>query len=169
MSWPGDPVQDGDRDGLAARFVEEYERVYGPGSAWDGFPIELHTARVVGSGITPKPPTPSAGDDLAPSVPEPSAQREVRLGDDTIQAAVHDGPALAPGAFIEGPAIVDDVDTTLLVPPGAAGRRRPAQLRVHHRRRRSRGRAHRRRRRSATWRADPAAQRSHDREHQHNL
>ncbi|WP_187369096.1 hydantoinase/oxoprolinase family protein [Baekduia soli] len=119
MTWPGEEVRDEDREDLSTRFVQEYERVYGPGSAWDGFPIELHTARVVASGITPKPPTPSAGDDLATSVPEPSAHREVRLGDTTIQAAVHDGPALAPGAVVDGPALVDDVDTTLLVPPGA--------------------------------------------------
>ena len=56
MTWPDEPVADGDRESLSANFITEYERVYGPGSAWDGFPIELHTARVVGSGKTVKPP-----------------------------------------------------------------------------------------------------------------
>ena len=52
MTWPGEAIAESDRDPLAARFVEEYERVYGAGSAWKGFPIELHTARVVASGTT---------------------------------------------------------------------------------------------------------------------
>ena len=46
MTWPA-ALGDGDRERLAADFIAEYERVYGAGSAWDGFPIELHTARVV--------------------------------------------------------------------------------------------------------------------------
>ena len=62
MTWPGEPIAESDRDPLAARFVEEYERVYGAGSAWEGFPIELHTARVVASGTTEKPPLRPAGD-----------------------------------------------------------------------------------------------------------
>ena len=119
MTWPGEPIAESDRDPLAARFVEEYERVYGAGSAWEGFPIELHTARVVASGTTEKPPLRPAGDGQ-PGAREPahSGEREIRLGDEAVVAATYDGASLLPGDRLEGPALVDDVDTTLLVPPG---------------------------------------------------
>ena len=117
MTWPAGAIAEGDRERLAAEFVAEYERVYGAGSAWDGFPIELHTARVVASGKTVKPPLASAGAEA--SAAEPVGERKVFLGDRELTAAVYDGAALTPGQALEGLAIVDDVDTTLLVPAGA--------------------------------------------------
>jgi len=117
LTWPDEPVQEGDRETLSARFVEEYERVYGPGSAWDGFPIELHTARVVASGRTAKPLLNAVS--VTPSAAKPVGERDVILGARQLTATVFDGATLAPGQTIEGPAIVDDVDTTLLVPDGA--------------------------------------------------
>jgi N-methylhydantoinase A len=117
MTWPAGSVAEGDRGQLAADFIAEYERTYGPGSAWDGFPIELHTARVVGSGKTVKPPLGSV--DFSPSAATPVGERRVILGEEERTAAVYDGAALAPGQSLDGLAIVDDVDTTLLVPEGA--------------------------------------------------
>jgi N-methylhydantoinase A len=103
---------------LIASFVEEYERVYGAGTAWHGFPIELHTARVVATGKTEKPPLPAA---------HPRAQdadsaarlgtRKIRVSRDiSVEASVYDGPKLVPGMSLVGPALIDDVDTTLYVP-----------------------------------------------------
>ncbi|MEZ5078280.1 MAG: hydantoinase/oxoprolinase family protein [Solirubrobacterales bacterium] len=117
MTWPVGAVAEGDREKLAADFVAEYERTYGPGSAWDGFPIELHTARVVASGKTVKPPLGSV--EVSPSAAEPVGERTVILGAKEQTAAVYDGAALTPGQELNGLAIVDDVDTTLLVPAGA--------------------------------------------------
>ena len=39
-------------------------------------------------------------------------------GDTELEAAVFDGPALVPGMTLAGPALIDDVDTTLYVPEG---------------------------------------------------
>jgi N-methylhydantoinase A len=117
MTWPSDAVGENDRERLAEEFVAEYERVYGAGSAWDGFPIELHTARVVASGKTVKPPLGTAAAEASPATP--AGERQVFLGDRELTATVYDGAALAPGQTLEGLAIVDDVDTTLLVPEGA--------------------------------------------------
>jgi N-methylhydantoinase A len=36
--------------------------------------------------------------------------------------AVYDGPALSPAASIDGPAIIDYPDTTVVLPPGASAR-----------------------------------------------
>ena len=51
--------------------------------------------------------------------PEPSGAREIRLGGRATTARAYDGPSLRPGAAISGPALIDDVDTTLLLPDGA--------------------------------------------------
>lgn len=117
MAWPGEPVGENDRERLAGEFVAEYERTYGAGSAWDGFPIELHTARVVASGKTVKPPLGTESAERSPATP--AGERQVFLGDRELTATVYDGAALQPGQTLEGLAIVDDVDTTLLVPEGA--------------------------------------------------
>ena len=117
MTWPGEPVAEGDRESLSSDFVAEYERTYGPGSAWDGFPIELHTARVVAAGKTAKPPLANA--EVSRSPAEPVGERRVILGEKELTAAVSDGAALEPGQELRGLAVVDDVDTTLLVPEGA--------------------------------------------------
>ena len=117
MTWPGEPVAEGDRESLSSDFVAEYERTYGPGSAWDGFPIELHTARVVAAGKTAKPPLANA--EVSRSPAEPVGERRVILGEKELTAAVYDGAALEPGQELRGLAVVDDVDTTLLVPEGA--------------------------------------------------
>jgi N-methylhydantoinase A len=118
MEWAREPLTEDDRPSLSSRFMAEYERVYGAGAAWEGFPIELHTARVVGTGVTEKPPVNQAADAGAEAVP--SGQREIRLGRRTTTAVTYDGPSLRPGAEVAGPALVDDVDTTLLVPEGVA-------------------------------------------------
>jgi N-methylhydantoinase A len=39
-------------------------------------------------------------------------------GDAELEAAVYDGPGLVPGMTLAGPALIDDVDTTLYVPVG---------------------------------------------------
>lgn len=116
MQWPSGPISAPDRERLTARFVHEYERVYGAGSAWDGFPIELHTARVVATGATDKPPVREVQASSRPATA--ASARTIYLGAEAIQAPVYDGPSLTPGDTLTGPAVVDDVDTTLLVPPG---------------------------------------------------
>jgi N-methylhydantoinase A len=81
--------------------------------------MELHTARVVATGITDKPPVNAVANGAPKAEPEPSGSREIRLGGRATTARSYDGPSLAPGAAISGPALIDDVDTTLLLPDGA--------------------------------------------------
>jgi N-methylhydantoinase A len=120
MPWSEEPITEDDREPLSAKFVEEYERVYGAGAAWEGFPIQLQTARVVATGRTEKPPLKAldTGNGSRGQAPESSGTREARVGAQTTAVATYDGPSLTSGARIDGPALVDDVDTTLLVPPG---------------------------------------------------
>src|SRR5581483_3528195 len=97
MTWPRQAVAAGDREALLRRFHDEYERIYGAGAAWEGFPAELHTARVVATGITDKPPVQRAQNGRAAKA-EPAGSREIRLGGRTTTARAYDGPALQPGA-----------------------------------------------------------------------
>ena len=117
---PQSALAEDEREGLIASFVEEYERVYGAGTAWHGFPIQLHTARVVAVGSTPKPPIPEVPVEQLDAGTAMTGKRRIRLaGDQEFEAVVFEGPALVSGMTLAGPALIDDVDTTLYVPERA--------------------------------------------------
>ncbi len=119
MGWPARPIAEDQRESLETAFIEEYERVYGAGSAWDGFPVELHTARVVASGLTRKPPIARDSSAARTVVAEPVGERQIRVGDEMLTVGAYDGGALSYACVVSGPALIDDVDTTLLIPRGA--------------------------------------------------
>ncbi|MEW9921557.1 hydantoinase/oxoprolinase family protein [Marimonas sp. MJW-29] len=62
---------------------------------------------------------------LAPKgegVSTPKATRQVHFGDDWHETAIYDRLRLPVGAVIEGPAILEQPDTTVLIEPGLRGR-----------------------------------------------
>jgi N-methylhydantoinase A len=117
-TMPPEAIGEEDRATLQEGFVETYERLYGAGTAWRGFPIQLHTARVVATGSTRKPSLPR--EDAAEArdgAPAQTGSRTIFLaaqGEVTVSA--YDGSSLEPGMELVGPALIDDVDTTLYVP-----------------------------------------------------
>lgn len=112
LSVPCDPAEP--LPAVVGRFHEHHERVYG--HAAPGEPVEVVTARLAASGTFPSA-------DLAPAlgtaVREPE-HRAVRFAGE-LEARptriVHRA-SLAPGATLAGPAVVEQLDTTTLVPPG---------------------------------------------------
>ncbi|GAB3403416.1 hydantoinase/oxoprolinase family protein [Flindersiella endophytica] len=117
---------------VAEAFHAEHERLYGFRDA--DAPIELGTARLAavgrvpriraatalcssGShGLRPQGPTP-----LLPAgsgAPSPSGRRRVLLGDGWHDAAVYARDALRSRDRFDGPAVVEQDDTTVLVPLG---------------------------------------------------
>jgi len=121
MDMPSHPLTEEDRRLVHDHFVEMYERLYGAGTAWRGFPIILHTARVVATGATRKPQLPR-GNGARPRDAKAAQRgsREFVIGPGRKERApVYDGPSMVTGMMLDGPAFVDDVDTTLLVPSGA--------------------------------------------------
>ena len=111
------PVPDGpvDIDVLANAFHDMHER--DRGYAFRGVGPELRQLRVVTTGRTDKPAQPaSVGSSPADSAIKSS--REAYFGDGFLSATVYDGPALAPGARIDGPALVDEPFTVVVVGPG---------------------------------------------------
>lgn len=100
-------------------FQADYVRRYGESSVVLGAPVELVSLRAIGSGqpheLTAARTTVPAARPVAPS------SRLVHLHDHAEPEPVKVllGRDLAPGLRIEGPACVDDVDTTIWIPPEA--------------------------------------------------
>ena len=102
-------------DALAESFGREHERTYGHRAGADE-PVELVTAQVVGRGLSERPRVP---DRLRLAARETeSGSRRAYFGrtHGWIECPVVDRAALGGGR--EGPCIVEEYDSTCLVPPG---------------------------------------------------
>jgi N-methylhydantoinase A len=98
---------------LADRFHDQHER--DRGFAFRNQEPVVRGARLMARGETPKP------EQLAPTVAAatvPTASRPVYFGTDWIDTPVHAGPAVATGTTIDGPALVEEPFTVVVVPPG---------------------------------------------------
>jgi N-methylhydantoinase A len=103
---------------MAAAFVAAYEREFH--SRMDGIPVAVVNLRTAVSGVRqhvaedlPEPKRASA--------PEPGRRRKVYF-DGWTDTAVYDRADLAPGMAFEGPAIVEQPDTTTVILPGMTAR-----------------------------------------------
>lgn len=102
-------------------FVRRYTRRYGEGALMMETPIELGGLRAIGAGPPTRAVIPTAPERAAAGAsPTPHQRRAVHLDRHrSTDVAVHLARHLVPGHTIPGPALVDDVDTTVLVPRGA--------------------------------------------------
>jgi N-methylhydantoinase A len=114
----GVPLRAGalDLDAIAREFHERHRATYGYANP-DGT-VELVNVRLTARGVVDKPPprrTPPAG-------PRPGAPgtRAVWFGGQEVRVDVHERDGLAPGTVIAGPAIVEELGSTTVVPPGWA-------------------------------------------------
>src|SRR5680860_1494835 len=102
---------------LAGRSHDQHERERGF-CFRDQQPL-VRGMRVVARGNTPKP------DRFAPDGPETdpadarTRSRPVYFGVEFIDTPVFDGPRLAPGIELTGPALIEEPFTVVVVPPGA--------------------------------------------------
>ncbi len=98
-----------------AGFAEAHGREYGydiPGRA-----IEMVNLRLKAIGLIDRPAQQFAG---STSEPRPKASRLVYFDSGWIATPVFDRAGLGVGATLRGPAIVDEMSATTLVPPGAS-------------------------------------------------
>lgn len=107
-----------DTEAVVEAFHREHERIYGFRDA--DAPIEIGTIRLAAVGKTPDlvPPMLKAGGLSA----TPSTTRAVFHRNGWIEAAVFERSALCAGQRLEGPAVVEQVDTTVVILPGWSGR-----------------------------------------------
>lgn len=103
-------------DALRAAFMAAHEQTYGFANPHD--PVDIVALRVTALGRLPSPGTPPVPPGAGTS-PAPRTRRPVWFdGDAALDTAVYDRATLAPGARIEGPAVIDQFDATTLVFPG---------------------------------------------------
>jgi N-methylhydantoinase A len=98
---------------VAEAFHREHERVYGfrdPSAS-----IEITTARLAVIGRIPRIEHPRLPRGL--EAPQPKAHRPIFLRNGWTEAAVFDRSALRAGHVLEGPAIVEQEDTTIVILP----------------------------------------------------
>ncbi|AXG77215.1 hydantoinase/oxoprolinase family protein [Streptomyces paludis] len=116
---------------LREAFHQEHERLYGFRDA--GAAVRLGTARLAISSAGPEivpAAVPVTGD---PAPPVPAGRRDVLLAGRRVAADVHRREELRPGQTLAGPAVVEQDDTTVLVPPGwSAGVDPLGNLRLTH-------------------------------------
>jgi N-methylhydantoinase A len=105
-----------DLDAAAARFHAEHDREYN--YRREGAPVEIYRLSVRALGVTPKPDL--RRHELDGGAPRPHAQRQVRFDetDSPVDTPVFDRSTLPAGAVLAGPAIVEQLDSTTVVPPG---------------------------------------------------
>ena len=104
-----------DLDGIRSEFQRAYEAIYG--YADPEAPVEMVDLRAQVVGMTPKPPSGVA----AKLVEAPAAgrgSRRVYHAGSWVDAQLHARAELRPGHTFAGPAIVEQYDTTVFVPPG---------------------------------------------------
>jgi N-methylhydantoinase A len=108
----------GSLDDVVARFHDEHEREFA--YRREGAPIEIYQLAVQAVGVTPKPELARYDADADAKVPEPIATRLVHFDelDDAVETPIHDRSGLPAGARVEGPAIIEQLDSTVVVPPG---------------------------------------------------
>jgi N-methylhydantoinase A len=114
-----DVLQQG-ANALKAAFDAEYEQVFG--RAVGGVPAELVTWRLRGSG--PEPAAEWGAGTIGGHVANGKAQKGRRPAyfdnsGKAVEALVFDRYLLGPGAEFHGPSIVEERESTVIVPPGA--------------------------------------------------
>jgi N-methylhydantoinase A len=107
---------------LAARFADAHRQRYG--FAAEGEPVQLVTLRVEATGAVRKAELkahPETGPDASAAIVN---RRAVWLPEarDVVATPIYARDALRPGNRFAGPAIVEQMDATTLVPPGVTAR-----------------------------------------------
>jgi N-methylhydantoinase A len=108
---------------LVQAFTKAYSAIYG--EADHGASLEIVNLRTTAVGVTPKPSIRTVRDaavDGAARTPPLRATRQIFIDGGYRKASVLDRTELTWGHVFEGPAIVEQYDTTTFVPPGFACR-----------------------------------------------
>jgi N-methylhydantoinase A len=114
---PLEDVRGGDAAAIAAAFHVQHRQMYGYALEDDHVPIELINVRIRAVGVTRKPSyarEPRAGPDAGAAR---KGQRQVRLPHEPASRPVdvYDGHRTRHGNHISGPALIEQVNTTLLL------------------------------------------------------
>jgi N-methylhydantoinase A len=103
-------------DEAVATFHHEHGREHN--YSRPGAPVEIYRISVIATGLTPK--AKFAEFDLVDAPAVPVGERMIRFDElpAMVAAPVYDRATLQAGMSIAGPAVIDQLDSTILVPPG---------------------------------------------------
>jgi N-methylhydantoinase A len=123
LPMPARALKAEDAEKIFDDFLAHYEQTYGEGTAWKGVPASLINYSVTVTGLQQnRPELGGAGSNGSPPSKEELVRemREVFLPTERRRESVPviDDAKFTVGASVEGPAIIDAVDTTIYVPPG---------------------------------------------------
>ena len=114
VPWPeGDALDAAGLLDLADRFHDQHER--DRGFAFRNQEPVVRGARLMARGTTPKP------ERLAPETAEVTSAPRVRpvyFGDGWVDTPVHAGASVTSGTTVDGPALIEEPFTVVVVPPG---------------------------------------------------
>ena len=125
LPMPSRALTADDLDVLAADFLALYERTYGEGTAWKGVPATMVNYSVTAVGRQQRPDWSVATLNGHTADAARKAVREVYLPDvhERAEIPIYAGDRCGPGIRIEGPAIIDETDTTIYVPTETTAQR----------------------------------------------
>jgi N-methylhydantoinase A len=130
MCYPGQnfdmsvPVPEGERLDepglldLAERFHDQHEAERG--FCFHSQQPLVRGVRFVARGTTPKPDHFAEPGQVTEAAQARKGSRPAYFGVEFVDTPVYDGPALGPGARVEGPALIEEPFTVVVVPPGAS-------------------------------------------------
>jgi N-methylhydantoinase A len=101
-----------------AGFHERHEREHS--FRRDDAPVEVYRVRVTAVGRTPKPNLPERA--LVDAEAVPASRREVWFDGEAgpVLTEIYERQSLLPGMAVQGPAIVEQLDSTTVIPPGSS-------------------------------------------------
>ena len=106
-------------DRILERFIHRYGQVYGEGALLLGGGNEAELHRVVGTRAIEPVAFPEHGDEGADAAAALRGERDAYFEPDGFAATgIYDGEALRAGNVIDGPAIIERMGDSVVVPPG---------------------------------------------------
>jgi N-methylhydantoinase A len=112
-------IEDGNIEHIASRFHPEHNRLYGYSLEEQGTPIELINLRLLSLGETVKPRF--SQEEFEGTDPSKAFKRKrnvfLPLDEAFVEVPVYDGHKMKCGNRVEGPAVIEQVNTTTFVTP----------------------------------------------------
>lgn len=112
------PAEITSTEDLIEAFHAQHEREYN--FRRDEAPVSIFRVAVKATGVVPKAEFPSF--EVTQHTPEAQGTRDVWFDGQAHQTNVYDRAQITAGAELTGPAIIDQVDSTTVVPPGATAK-----------------------------------------------
>ncbi|ELZ04090.1 5-oxoprolinase [Natrialba chahannaoensis JCM 10990] len=102
---------------IRSQFHSQHEQTYAYSDTEQS--VEIYGLHVTGRGVVEKPAFPEIGDGSADGAQRTTREAYFDSEGEFVETAVYDRGELGAGASFEGPAIIEQMDSTVVVPPNA--------------------------------------------------